>query len=53
MTTHQTLTVALDERSYPIHIGELSVWALGGRIRVPMGLPDEQDPSVGDAGSVT
>ena len=47
-------SIASPPDSYPIHIGELSVWALGGRIRVPMGLPDEQtDPSVGDAGSVT
>ena len=43
-------SIASPPDSYPIHIGELSVWALGGRIRVPMGLPD---PSVGDAGSVT
>ena len=46
-------SIASPPDSYPIHIGELSVWALGGRIRVPMGLPDEQYPSVGDAGSVT
>ena len=46
-------SIASPPDSYPIHIGELSVWALGGRIRVPMGLPDELDPSVGDAGSVT
>jgi len=43
-------SIASPPDSYPIHISELSVWALGGRIRVPMGLPD---PSVGDAGSVT
>ena len=42
-------SIASPPDSYPIHIGELSVWALGGRIRVPMGLPD---PSVGDAGSI-
>ena len=47
-------SIASPPDSYPIRIGELSVWALGGRIRIPMGLPDEQtDPSVGDAGSVT
>jgi len=34
-------SIASPPDSYPIHIGELSVWALGGRIRVPMGLPDE------------
>ena len=43
-------SIASPPDSYPIHIGELSVWALGGRIRVPMGLPN---PSVGDAGPVT
>lgn len=45
-------SIASPPDSYPIHIGELSVWALGGRIRVPMGLPNGA-PSVGDAGSVT
>lgn len=43
-------SIASPPDSYPIHISELSVWTLGGRIRVPMGLPD---PSIGDAGSVT
>ena len=43
-------SIASPPDSYPIHIGELSVWALGGRIRVPMGLPN---PSVEDAGPVT
>jgi len=42
-------SIASPPDSYPIHIGELSVWALGGRIRVPMGLPDS-DTSVGNAG---
>ena len=42
-------SIASPPDSYPIRIGELSVWALGGRIRVPMGLPDS-DTSIGDAG---
>lgn len=42
-------SIASPPDSYPIHIGEFSVWALGGRIRVPMGLPDS-DTSIGDAG---
>lgn len=33
-------------KSYPIHISQLSVWAMGGKIRVPMALIDE--PSVAE-----
>jgi len=41
-------SIASPPDSYPIHIGELSVWALGGRIRVPMGLPDEEEHAINE-----
>ncbi len=41
-------SIASPPDSYPIHIGELSVWALGGRIRVPMGLPDEEEQAINE-----
>jgi len=41
-------SIASPPDSYPIHIGELSVWALGGRIRVPMGLPDEEEQAISE-----
>jgi hypothetical protein len=41
-------SIASPPDSYPIHIGEISVWALGGRIRVPMGLPDEEEQAINE-----
>lgn len=41
-------SIASPPDSYPIHIGELSVWALGGRIRVPMGLHDEEEHAINE-----
>ena len=41
-------SIASPPDSYPIHIGELSVWALGGRIRVPMGLPNEEEQAISE-----